>query len=180
MTTLTPQAAVQRCLDLYNQACDLDDARKDFSPESLARVRRVYRRAVPFLTPDTIDAFLACVTHGLVLQIFDPAEASKLLYVVQIAVGSRRATQQAAQTQAKSESKPAPTPSPLPLNRGDASEPQPSRAPSLATASSSPRVGDHEPQPTTSHPPPPPPIRSGAEGAIGRTAGAAGAKKSSR
>jgi hypothetical protein len=141
----TPEAAVQRCLDLYNKACDRDDARNDYSPESLERVRRVFRRAMPFLTPDTIDAFLACVTHGLVLQIFDPAEASKLLYAVQIAVGSRRATQQAAQAQAKSESKPAPTP--LPHNQGDASEPQIQGAPYLRTAPPSGDMGDHEPQP---------------------------------
>jgi hypothetical protein len=135
--TLTPESAVQRCFDLYDQACDLEDARKDFSPESLARVRRVYRQAMPFLTPDTIDAFLACVTHGLVLQIFDPAEASKLLYAVQIAVGSRRATQAQAKSDSKSQTK-----SPC--------------APSMATVSSSPRVGDHQPQPAESKTPPPP------------------------
>ena len=105
-TTITPEAAVQRCLDAYTHACALDDARNDHSPESLARVNRAYRRAMPFLTPATIDAFLACVTHGLVLEIFTPPEAAKLLYATQIAVGSRRTATQ--------HSKSHPTPTPLP------------------------------------------------------------------
>ncbi|UWZ86721.1 hypothetical protein [Occallatibacter riparius] len=109
-TTITPESAVQRCLDAYNKACAEDDARNDHSPESLARVNRAYRRAMPFLTPATIDAFLACVTHGLVLEIFTTAEAAKLLYATQIAVGSRRTAQQ--QSKAP-QPQPAPTPTPL-------------------------------------------------------------------
>ncbi|UWZ83963.1 hypothetical protein [Occallatibacter riparius] len=107
----TPEQAVQHCLDAYNKACAEDDARNDHSPESLARVNRAYRRAMPFLTPATIDAFLACVTHGLVLEIFTTAEAAKLLYATQIAVGSRRTAQQ--QSKAP-QPQPVPTPTPLP------------------------------------------------------------------
>ncbi|UWZ85018.1 hypothetical protein [Occallatibacter riparius] len=109
-TTITPEQAVQHCLDAYNKACAEDDARNDHSPESLARVNRAYRRAMPFLTPATIDAFLACVTHGLVLEVFTTAEAAKLLYATQIAVGSRRTNQHSKSPQPQ----PAATPTPLP------------------------------------------------------------------
>ncbi|UWZ84474.1 hypothetical protein [Occallatibacter riparius] len=136
-TILTPEQAVQRCLDAYNKACAEDDARNDHSPESLRRVNTEYRRAMPFLTPSTIDAFLACVTHGLVLEIFTTAEAAKLLYATQIAVGSRRTAQQ----QSKSHStQPTATPTPLPVPA------QTAGAPYLRTASPSGDVGDHEPK----------------------------------
>ncbi|UWZ85790.1 hypothetical protein [Occallatibacter riparius] len=109
----TPEQAVQRCLDAYNKACAEDDARNDHSPESLRRVNRAYRRAMPFLTPATIDAFLACVTHGLVLEIFTTAEAAKLLYATQVAVGSRRTAQQQSKPH---QTQPAGTPTPLGTN----------------------------------------------------------------
>jgi hypothetical protein len=111
-----PETAVQRCLDAYNQACARDDARNDHSPESLDRVGRAYRHAMPFLTsdPDSIDAFIACVTHGLVIQVFQPAEASKLLYAAQVAITSRRARAQIGHPEQKAKDLHFTTPSPLP------------------------------------------------------------------
>ncbi|HEY3703999.1 MAG TPA: hypothetical protein VGL22_03005 [Terracidiphilus sp.] len=113
MSTPTPESAVQRCLDAYLKACAHDDARNDYSPESLRRTRRVWREAMPFLTPDpdAIDAFIACVTHGMILEVFTPAETSKLLYAAQTAIGSRRARTEALRAQSKSQ-QPTPTPSP--------------------------------------------------------------------
>ncbi|UWZ86198.1 hypothetical protein [Occallatibacter riparius] len=137
-----PEQAVQHCLDAYNKACAEDDARHDHSPESLAHVNRAYRRAMPFLTPATIDAFLACVTHGLVLEIFTTAEAAKLLYATQIAVGSRRSAHQ--QSKPHQTQPAAATPSPLPLPA------QTAGAPYLRTASPSGDVGDLEPKPAPS------------------------------
>jgi hypothetical protein len=163
----TPESAVQRCLDAFNQANAREDARSDFSPEALARVNRAWRRAMPILSPDTIDAFIACVTHGLLYEIFPLAEASKLLYAAQVTLGLLRARSEAARQQPKSQSKPAPTPlppgaesaaSPVLVPGEDPSHPQPSRAPSMGTASSSSSVGDHKPQPTepgAPHPPTP-------------------------
>jgi hypothetical protein len=118
--TITPELPVQRCIDAYDKACDLDDARNDHSPESLKRVNRAYRDAMPFLTsdPDAIDAFIACVTHGLIIQVFEPAEASKLLYAAQVAITSRRARTEAARHQPQSQPsvvQPAPQPTPTPL-----------------------------------------------------------------
>jgi hypothetical protein len=126
----TPEAAVQLCIDAYQEACEREDARKDFSPESLRRVRQAWRHAMPVLTPDpdAIDAFIACVTHGLIYQVFEAAEASKLLYAAQVAIGSRRTRQEAARAETKSHSKsqtqqpepkPAAPPSPLPPAEGN-------------------------------------------------------------
>ena len=175
----TTESAVQRCLDAYNQADAREDARNDFSPDALARVNRAWRRAMPILTPDTLDAFIACLTHGLLYEVFPLAEASKLLYAAQVTLGLLRARREAARQEPKSQPKPAPTPTPveggeaavgrtagaptpLPPNHGDPSHPQPSRAPSMGTVSLSPWVGDHEPQPSdpgaTAPPAPPTPL----------------------
>jgi hypothetical protein len=150
MTTL--DTAVRRCTKAYYDACDREDPHNTgLDPAARYRVHLAYRHAMPYLLPDpeAIDAFLACVTHGLVIQVFEPAEASKLLYAAQVALGSLRARNQASHQQSKSEPKSklaapqAPPPS-TPLNSGEAGM---ADAPSLGTASSSPRVGDHEPQP---------------------------------
>ena len=131
--TTTPETAVQRCVKAYYEACDCEDPENTgLSDESWRRVRIAYRHAMPYLTPgpDSIDAFIACVTHGLIFQVFQPAEASKLLYAAQVAIGSRRARTEAARQQSKSESLPKPAaqlplepqPSPTPLPPGDNGE----------------------------------------------------------
>jgi hypothetical protein len=165
MTTL--DTAVRRCVKAYYDACDIEDPKyTGLNPAALDRVHLAYRHAMPYLLPDpdSIDAFIACVTHGLVIQVFQPAEASKLLYAAQVALGSLRTRNEA---KSKSQPQQADTPTPSPLEGGEAaigrtagaaanpvlvpredpSNPQPSRAPSLGTVSSSPRVGDHESQP---------------------------------
>ncbi len=119
-TAITPEQSVQRCLDAYNKACAQNGARDEYSDDSADRVNRAYRRAMPFLTPATIDAFLACVTHGLVLEIFTIAEAAKLLYATQIAVGSRRANQQSKSPQPQVAPGLQPPPTPLPLGKNGA------------------------------------------------------------
>jgi hypothetical protein len=65
--------------------------------------------------PDAIDTFIACVTHGLIFEVFSPAEASKLLYAAQVTIGSRKAR---TQTKPQQESKPETHPIPLPTHSG--------------------------------------------------------------
>jgi hypothetical protein len=124
----TPESALQRCLDAFNQANAREDARSDFSPEALARVNRAWRRAMPILSPDTIDAFIACVTHGLLYEVFPLAETSKLLYAAQVTLGLLRARREAARQQSKSEPKTQPqqadTPSPLEGGEAELAAPQ--------------------------------------------------------
>ncbi len=165
----TAESAVERCVKAYYEACEREDPRA-YDPDAPQRVRLAYRHAMPYLLHDldSVDAFITCVTHGLVIQVFQPAEASKLLYAVQVSLGLIRARNEAARHQSKSQSKTQPqqadTPTPLPLNQGDPFEPQTSCAPSMGTVSSSPWVGDHEPQPTVpaaATPTPTPPSQMG-------------------
>ncbi|HEY2859339.1 MAG TPA: hypothetical protein VGJ21_13050, partial [Terracidiphilus sp.] len=155
---LTPEAAVQHCLDAHNRACERDDARNDYTPESLRRCRFAWREAMPFLTndPDAIDAFIACVTHGMILEIFTVAEGSKLLYAAQVAIGSRRARQQAARQEAKSsQQQQTPTPSPL-ESRTPPATPSPAQAPPPPTPSSDSRATPADAQPQAPPTPLPP------------------------
>ncbi|HEY3705920.1 MAG TPA: hypothetical protein VGL22_12710, partial [Terracidiphilus sp.] len=71
-----------------------------------------------------IDAFIACVTHGMILEVFTPAETSKLLYAAQTAIGSRRARTEALRAQSKSQ-QPTPTPTPTPSLSADSAAPLP-------------------------------------------------------
>jgi hypothetical protein len=179
----TPESALQRCLDAFNQANAREDARNDFSPEALARVHRAWRRAMPILTPDNLDAFIACVTQGLIYQVFPLAEASKLLYAAQVTLGLLRARREAARQQPKSESKLAPTPSPL--EGGEAAiwphrrcQPPALPCPIHGDSFIVPTGGrPRTPANRTGTPHPPPPATYGGEAAVSRTAGAAGARE---
>ena len=55
------------------------------------RARLAYRAAMPALSGcRRVRDFIACTTHGLLLEVIDPAEASKLLYAAQVAHMARR------------------------------------------------------------------------------------------
>jgi hypothetical protein len=153
---VTTIQAVQRCLDAYTRARSVEGpANAVLGPYAKDRINHAYRRAMPFLTPDpdAIDTFIACVTHGIILQVFEPAEASKLLYAAQIAISSNRTRTTAAKAQTKSHqpqtqsiatpsplstkvaegaaaAPQVPTPSPLPSNKINDSHPQTECAPS--------------------------------------------------
>jgi hypothetical protein len=158
----TPESAVQRCLDAFNQANAREDARNDFSPEALARVNRAWRRAMPILTPDTLDAFLACVTQGLIYEVFPLAEASKLLYAAQVTLGLLRARREAARQQPKSQPKTQPqqtdTPTPSPVEGGEAAVSRTAGA-GEAAASRTAGAGEAEVAAPQAPPPPSPPSR---------------------
>ena len=87
-------AAVQRCLDAYHRTLAIP--RK---PDGTGSVHdyacEAYRNAMPFLSsPANIDAFIACVAHGMLIEAISFNHASKLLYAAQVATTSRRAQQQ--------------------------------------------------------------------------------------
>lgn len=94
-------AAVQRCCEAYHRVLaiprpqDGKGSAKDFASEA-------FRHAMPFLTSAiNIEAFIACVAHGMLLGAIYPDDASKLLYAAQVAIGSRRARLQAERQAAK-------------------------------------------------------------------------------
>ena len=54
---------------------------------------QAYRRAMPPLDSDeNIRNFISCVAHAMLIRIFDPAEAPRLLYAAQCAVAVVRRT----------------------------------------------------------------------------------------
>ena len=103
-------AAVQRCCDAWSRALadkaiaagNLSDP-LDLSWDLRRYAGQAYRNAMPFLSsPVQIDAFIACVAQGMVLNAIGPKDGAKLLYAAQVAIASRRA-QQHQQPRTKSE-----------------------------------------------------------------------------
>jgi hypothetical protein len=75
--------------------------------DSVERGRNSYRLGLPALTGSrNIRDFIACVTHGMVLDVFDPKEASKYLYAAQVAHTARRTKSKAKKTVTKPNSPP--------------------------------------------------------------------------
>src|SRR5579859_8284017 len=106
MASLTPDSAVQACYrDYYKTWEKYDPNYQGLSGEGWKSVCEAWRFAMPYLTsdPDSIDCFLACVTQGMLNGIFTMEEASKFLYAIQVAIGSRRARTEALKAQSKSQ-----------------------------------------------------------------------------
>ena len=79
-------SAVALCFASYTRA--LDEA----AEKHMTRVQAnnlacgVYRRAMPPLTGwENIQNFIACVAHGMLIEIFEPADATRFLYAAQVA-----------------------------------------------------------------------------------------------
>jgi hypothetical protein len=114
----TTETAIDRCVQAWRKALAAKRVTDPFDlylPDQ-RYAGRAYRSAMPYLTPDpdAIDTFVACVTHGILLGAIEPPEASKLLYAVQIILGSLRNRQQSARSDSKSQSRSAATPTPSP------------------------------------------------------------------
>src|SRR5271165_1027938 len=103
MTTPDPNqpiitAAVQRCLDAYHHELAIPRPKDGTDHSSKTYARKAYRNAMPFLSsPANIDAFIACVAHGLLINAIRGDDASKLLYAAQVAIASRRLQQKPVQ-----------------------------------------------------------------------------------
>src|SRR5271165_7650935 len=116
MTTPDPNqpaitAAVQRCLDAYHHELAIPRPKDGTDHSSKTYARKAYRNAMPFLSsPANIDAFIACVAHGLLINAIRGDDASKLLYAAQVAIASRRLQQQKQPNHPQSDARPTPTP----------------------------------------------------------------------
>lgn len=76
---VTPEAAIRRCCAAYNRQLDLACEQKQDDYETLRKAKEAYRRALPHLTSRTnIQAFLACLAHGLVLEVLYAHDAKQL------------------------------------------------------------------------------------------------------
>jgi hypothetical protein len=94
--------AVQLCRQAHLRSIELSKARNLDSYDTREEASRAYREAMPHLTtPAGICDFIACVTYGMIIDVFDATDGSKLLYAAQVAIGALR-------KQSPSETPPAP------------------------------------------------------------------------
>jgi acyl-CoA synthetase (NDP forming) len=83
--------AVAACSRAHRQARDQAKASgKGFYEVSTAS-REAFRRAMPPLdSPANITDFIACVAHGLLLEIISDSDSARLLYAAQVASSAAR------------------------------------------------------------------------------------------
>jgi hypothetical protein len=86
--------AVAHCCQAGNLAFDaFYDKRNESNYKAHAAERLAYRRAMPPLQgSQNIRAFIACVTYGLLVEVFSERESTRLLYAAQVAWGTVRRT----------------------------------------------------------------------------------------
>lgn len=78
--------AVALCFESYCLALAETEEREWSRVKSLRLAANVYRRALPPLAGrEDIRDFIACVTHAMLMKIFEPEEVSRLLYAAQVA-----------------------------------------------------------------------------------------------
>ena len=83
--------AVAHCAYAYMLHYRKARARGDSDADAKSWSRRAYRLSLPALTGSrNVRDFIACVTHGMLLGVIDPDEASKFLYAAQVAHTARR------------------------------------------------------------------------------------------
>jgi hypothetical protein len=84
-------SAVQRCADAWHMAIDASQVNHLDQYDTRKRAAEAYRRALPDLSGyENIRDFIASVTYGMILGVFDEVEAPKLLYAAQVATGTLR------------------------------------------------------------------------------------------
>jgi hypothetical protein len=78
--------AVARCLDAWERANRAERAKGKNRSEASIEADRAYRRAMPPLCGhENIRDFIACVTHAMIVHIFQDDSATRLLYAAQVA-----------------------------------------------------------------------------------------------
>ncbi|HEV2322963.1 MAG TPA: hypothetical protein VGS10_03325 [Terracidiphilus sp.] len=83
--------AVQLCRQAFFRSIEEGKARKLDSYDILRESHRAFREAMPHLTTAAgIRDFIACVTDGMMIDVFSATQGSKLLYAAQVASGALR------------------------------------------------------------------------------------------
>ncbi len=84
-------SAVQRCLAARDRSLRESYAEKPGDSNAKYRANDAYRAAMPDLTEyENIRDFIACVTHGMLIETIHHLEAPRLLYAAQVATGALR------------------------------------------------------------------------------------------
>ena len=78
--------AVEYCVRSWQDALDEHRAKGKEEYSAMRYAHKAFRKALPDLTSaENIQAFIACVSRGVLMEAIDPAEASRLLYAAQVA-----------------------------------------------------------------------------------------------
>ncbi len=86
-------SAITRCLDAYNAIVNKELAKGVSMITAQFEANTAYRIAMPVLdSPNSIQAYIACVAQGMNLEIFKGRDASQMLYAAQVALSLYRAT----------------------------------------------------------------------------------------
>jgi hypothetical protein len=83
--------AVAACSVAYRQAHEKARAAGKASYEVTSAAREAFRRAMPALdSPANITDFIACVAHGLLIEVISDSDSARLLYAAQVASSAAR------------------------------------------------------------------------------------------
>jgi hypothetical protein len=83
--------AITRCVETYNRAYKAERASRRDEIAAIRSARRAFRAALPPLVGcENIRDFIACIAQGILLDVIDTADASKLLYAAQVAIAAGR------------------------------------------------------------------------------------------
>ena len=86
---LSPSEAVSRCSQAYQRVIEESLTPGFGQDDRLTKARRAYRQLMPFLTLETLHAYIACVTHAMIREIISSADAKILLYAAQLIYNTR-------------------------------------------------------------------------------------------
>ena len=82
---LPESLAVAYCCQAYNDAIK---AAMERGERGFTKAGKAYRYAMPTLSnPENIRDFVACVAHGMLIEIINVKEGTKFLYAAQVAGG---------------------------------------------------------------------------------------------
>jgi hypothetical protein len=87
------RAAIRRCRASWQRAykAEMDKSHGNDGDDVFATFYggQAYRRAMPILsTYESIQAYIACATHGLLIGAIAPDESGQILYAAQVALGA--------------------------------------------------------------------------------------------
>jgi hypothetical protein len=95
--------AVARCVQAYNSAYDASLQEPENNHRDAERAGKLaYRQSLPpLIGRRNIRDFTACIAHGMLLQVIDTVEGTRILYAAQVAANTRNT--QPARTQKKTQ-----------------------------------------------------------------------------
>jgi len=87
------QAAIKRCRNAWQRAykteMDKTGGNDDDDVFAAFYAGKAYRKAMPILfNYESVQAYIACAAHGLLIGAIPPEESGQILYAAQVAIGS--------------------------------------------------------------------------------------------